>query len=230
MCREIKNTNINHVCVEETIQTVSTLRRDTKPCPNCAIPITKIDGCDQMWCTECKTAFSWNTGRVEEGRIHNPHFYEWQRTHGTIAPVPEDVQCEGLRQFYTYNYTITSVDVNRDIYRKIIELEQDVIPRINVKWDNSKLRLEYLLGKIDIHRFANRLQKRERIYKGNLTNVQCLKLYCQLMTDMFNSGKIDLGQENELRKYVNTTIRKAERLYGVECVQIEKYFYVKKVK
>jgi hypothetical protein len=71
-----------HKCDEATVQTVTLLARDTKPCPKCTCAITKIDGCDQMWCPECKTAFSWNTGKIETGLIHNPHYYQWMRQNG----------------------------------------------------------------------------------------------------------------------------------------------------
>jgi hypothetical protein len=34
-----------------------------------------------MWCTQCHTGFSWRRGTIEN-RVHNPHYYEWQRQNG----------------------------------------------------------------------------------------------------------------------------------------------------
>jgi hypothetical protein len=48
----------NHKCLEENIETATEIRNNTKPCPNCAIRIFKISGCDQMWCTQCHTTVS----------------------------------------------------------------------------------------------------------------------------------------------------------------------------
>ena len=75
----------DHVCKQEDVDTVEELRKNTRPCPNCGMRISKIDGCDQMWCTECKTAFSWSKGTVEKGVVHNPHYYQWMREHGQVA-------------------------------------------------------------------------------------------------------------------------------------------------
>ena len=84
-----------HVCNEDDVATAELLLHDTKPCPRCKIPIHKTEGCDQMWCIECHTAFSWRTGNIET-RVHNPHFYEWQRQqNGGIAPrVHGDMECD----------------------------------------------------------------------------------------------------------------------------------------
>jgi hypothetical protein len=69
-----------HKCNNDIIQSVKTVRETSKPCPNCRARVDKISGCDQMWCTCCHTAFSWNTGKtIKVTFFHNPHYTEYLR-------------------------------------------------------------------------------------------------------------------------------------------------------
>ncbi len=100
--KEAKNDE-NHTCNEDEVKTAELFRKSAKPCPGCAVPIFKIEGCDQMWCVTCHTPFSWRTGKKATGTIHNPHYYEWQRKqNGGVAPrVAGDVRCGGLPRDHT---------------------------------------------------------------------------------------------------------------------------------
>ena len=96
-CHELKGAtrDCEHKCDPNNVETAKMLANDSKPCPKCQSLIFKISGCDQMWCTQCHTAFSWKTGKIEKN-IHNPHFYEWQRKNSVngVAPGnPGDIEC-----------------------------------------------------------------------------------------------------------------------------------------
>jgi hypothetical protein len=94
-CHEVKgiDRNVKHTCNPENVATAELLAQDTRHCPKCATPIFKIDGCDQMWCTQCQTGFSWRTGKIENN-LHNPHYFEWlRRTGGQVAHNPNENLC-----------------------------------------------------------------------------------------------------------------------------------------
>jgi len=86
-CMETINSGDEHKCNNDTVETVKLMKTDTKTCPKCKANIYKIDGCDQMWCTQCHTAFSWKTGEIEK-KIHNPHYYEWLRSKSANGVIP----------------------------------------------------------------------------------------------------------------------------------------------
>ncbi len=79
-CRELKHDRDDqvHVCNPDTVASVALLKTDTKPCPNCKVLVHKTEGCDQMFCTQCKRLWSWKSGQFET-RGHNPHYLQWMR-------------------------------------------------------------------------------------------------------------------------------------------------------
>ena len=99
-CYEIKHfgkgETKEHICNPDNVASFKAIKDETKSCPKCAIPIFKISGCDQMWCVECKVAFSWKSGLEVSGVIHNPHFYEWKRTNKESLRNVGEILCGGL--------------------------------------------------------------------------------------------------------------------------------------
>jgi hypothetical protein len=88
-----------HKCNPDNVATTEAIKKETRPCPSCNTRIYKIEGCDQMWCTSCKTPFSWTTGTIVPAgqRIHNPHAIDFMRQNrGAIIRAPGDVICGGI--------------------------------------------------------------------------------------------------------------------------------------
>lgn len=154
-CHEIIGTskeNPEHECKEEDKETAKMIMSQTRPCPKCAVPIFKIDGCDQMWCTQCHTAFSWRTGAIETHRVHNPHFYEWQRDHGGAPPrEPGDIPCGGFPDVYRLQQWFKiSAEELRAIRRHRINPTLYPMP-------NTKIPKEYD-DVFNIHRCVNHIE------------------------------------------------------------------------
>jgi hypothetical protein len=123
-CHEIRGDE--HQCKEENVESVNQIRRETKPCPKCGVSIFKIDGCRQMWCTVCHTAFDWKSGLVIEGRIHNPHFYEWTRRNGDV---PEERPCDpdGLPALRRVREHLVSLGLDPYLIRVISEYHRGLV-------------------------------------------------------------------------------------------------------
>ena len=67
----------NHKCNRNDVKSANIIKESSKPCPECCVSIYKISGCDQMFCTNCKTTFNWITLEKDHGAVHNVHYFEW---------------------------------------------------------------------------------------------------------------------------------------------------------
>ena len=99
-----------HECKEEDKESVSAIKKSCRNCPSCGISIFRIEGCNQMFCTGCNTAFDWTTGReLVTKQIHNPHYTEYLRQLGrheeTAHAQPQHTDCNTRITPYLLNYS-----------------------------------------------------------------------------------------------------------------------------
>ncbi len=83
-CRTVIDKLYNHKCDDATLKSVELINKETKNCPTCSEPIFKPFGCDHMFCTVCKSSFSWNTGLlIPESKQTNPLYKEYLKKMGS---------------------------------------------------------------------------------------------------------------------------------------------------
>ena len=226
-CHEVKGKDKEapHTCDPNNVETAKLLARDSRNCPKCASMIFKIDGCDQMYCTQCHTAFSWRTGRVETGTIHNPHYYEYHRHRGTLQRNPGDVPCGGFPDWHTvillcprthiFHYRIAAA------HRTYAHCRWAMMPRYTTgDHDNRDLRIKFMIGDINEDEFKKKIQQREkaRHRKGEIHQV--LEMYTTVLNDLFqgfvSNGKCSELVESlvELRHHFNATMMAVSNRYS----------------
>ena len=243
-CHEIKGIekNAEHNCLPENIETAKLLAKDTKPCPKCASMIFKIDGCDQIFCTQCKIAFSWNTGRIETNRIHNPHYYEYMRQQngGEMPREIGDIPCGGLpnerdirKLIYSKVESLNMILFNLimemfRVYNHIQEVEL-VYNRMNAIEDNRHIRILFFAKEMTEEDFKRELIKREKVAIVKRMNTMILemvstttvmimqRLYAFLMESPNKMENASLQpfilEYAYLMKYANETIETIEKTY-----------------
>lgn len=147
-----------HICDQNLVKTVKLLKRDTKACPKCTVPIHKIDGCAQMWCTQCHVAFDWRTGLIDTGRIHNPHyvqFFKRTREHS-------DIPCGGCPTYQELKRNKATREL-LDAHLELTRLQRELVIRYGYMYDdNHHLRIKYLLGELSDDQFKRELHKRDK--------------------------------------------------------------------
>ena len=155
-----------HVCNEETKQTMKLLAKDTKPCPSCGCMIHKLVGCDQMYCVECNTAFSWRTGVICNGAIHNPHYFEYQTQQNANRRTFGDFECGGLPSapFAVRQYAFKNDMDLLYALRWLMHIEAVSLPqfRTDLQTSNLQSRITYMIGNISESMFKKDIQRKEK--------------------------------------------------------------------
>jgi hypothetical protein len=176
-CHLVIEKDDNHKCKEEDVATVVELQKTTRPCPKCQIRISKVDGCDQMFCIQCHTPFSWKTGMIETGPIHNPEYFQLLAKGGIVDVRHRQHQggCGPIPDYYTISQNIKKSYIERKVEDKLMEYYRQMVHHRHVTLerfivqDDNKDRLKYLSGKYDEKTFKqkvyvaseSRLRKRE---------------------------------------------------------------------
>jgi hypothetical protein len=203
----------DHACKPENVETAKLLVKDTRPCPKCSVPIFKVNGCDQMWCVFCQTTFSWNTGEIATGHIHNPHYYEWMRRQNREIPrTPGDIPggdaapCMGgnlivLNTLFNWTLPINKKDEVRDlfnIHRNIVHITRVEIPRFRPHDDNQALYQEplvsYLLNELGDDELKHKLQRKEKENQKKRAIFQVLEMVVAATRDIINTMHINHPQ------------------------------------
>lgn len=241
--------DIEHTCNPDDVATAQLLANDTKPCPKCATGIFKIDGCDQMWCTQCHTAFSWRSGQIEN-RIHNPHYYEWLRRNGddeTLRNLNLQAQGQGhnpcnreeevghvlsssiLRKLRSI---LPETNERKELCKKtskiiesIVHLREDIMYRYrndNVL-NNEQLRIRYMRNFIDEHTFKVQLQRDNKKHEKRREISEILEMFIATASDIMRRYYLSIRRDDPPEVvYANPILREIDQIveYANECLDI----------
>jgi len=164
-----------HTCREEDRLNWEHIQKHTKPCPNCTIRIHRISGCKQMWCPQCHTAFDYVTSKIERGTIHNPHYFEFVRTHGAEALLQENQPV--ARQDYVIPSVSKLLHVTKkrpdrtswsEFQRLLFHIRREEVPRYRYASTTPfhdttlVLRKQFLQNQLSEAIFKKKIQEKEK--------------------------------------------------------------------
>jgi hypothetical protein len=241
--------DINHICSEDNIKTVELIKKTTKNCPTCGEGIYKIEGCDQMYCTSCNTAFSWNTGKIVVTNIHNPHYFEYLRKQSTNGIIPrqqgdldenlDDTQIDCINDNYLLRFTMKKFKQiqNYDTYAILIlnftELirlylhskeRYNYIQReiINSENELRNLRIQFLSSIISEDKFKkliNTIYKRNEMYEESHSLIETIYLIAESIIKKYL--KLYLIKKNNTLEI----LQKFEKEYRIEIDEFKKIIH-----
>ncbi len=230
-----------HVCKQENIDSVKAIAEETKPCPTCKSRVYKIEGCDQMFCVQCHTAFSWDSGMIERGRIHNPHYFEWlrQKTTAVIREIG-DIPCGGLPDWKFIENKLTELDVFvpvltylNMVYKTTELIQNKEIRKYHVVQGRddtlNKIAVDYMAEVITEQQWRNTIFQIEKKKEINTERRQILDMMLAVLIDIFRdivdmTTKDDISNKlveiEELRKYFNLSLDNLGSRFEMKCKYI----------
>jgi hypothetical protein len=233
-----KERDAAHTCNKDDLATAQLIAKDTKFCPNpqCGIGIMRTEGCSQMFCVSCKTAFDWNTMRIiTSGHIHNPHYFAYlQANGGQVNRTAGDMLCGGLPppsiiQPARGQNKQTWMDNATTIYQAIGHMFDVMGPRYLAhirEEDNRDYRVKYLLNdmsKTDIERILV-IQERKRERERSIREV--IDTFSNVGAEIFRRFAAESKRDAKtwdpyykelrgLREYCNDEFMKISKHYKV---------------
>lgn len=208
-----------HRCTRNDVLSYREILKSSKQCPSCYTRVSKIIGCDVMWCTECGTTFDWTTGKIGSGEQHNPEHQDY------LTELYDGIV---LRNSWDFERPTEYEDEDYDVTEYIIN------ERLGHKYSNKQLLEVVLLSNIvnHIREVLNKLQMLDRSLQRD-TIIRPTK-YRKERIDYLLSDKTeaDLTQYDDLmrnhavsmfcRRYICTVI---QRLRKQLTLDINDFFY-----
>ena len=231
----------SHICKIEDLKSIQALKQETKRCPRCTAPIYKTEGCNDMYCTNCRGHFSWSSGKALETST-NGHYLNLAQYARDIATIDhgenqtsDSVDCTGMGFSLTTD-TVRYIEIaefcfSEDLVKALYE-DSNVVrlakrvrfhqPNIVSETNNSYLELQisYLLKDIDYAQWSNRVYQLHRKQELALMYAGILDIYLSTIGS-FQERLRDTGDEEQIRQelvklidLVNSSFESIRAEYG----------------
>jgi hypothetical protein len=242
-CHELKGVardDPGHTCDADKVATVRLLAHDSRNCPKCGVTITKLEGCDQMFCTACNTGFSWRTGKIADGPIHNPHYFAWLRTQGRdphAAPAVGGVgNCEAnldlavaralipanphMMNYRYYGRHRPNISNDQDVsylveaWRLMREGQDQNAREPDMAEKFRELRVRFMAGELDETTWKAALQRAEKDVNFTRAVREVRDVYVGAVRDLIRGVTTEGHNKAEIRRQVEELVAYCNKAYA----------------
>jgi hypothetical protein len=231
----------NHKCNRNDVKSANIIKESSKPCPECCVSIYKISGCNQMFCTNCKTTFDWITLEKDHGTVHNVHYFEWLSSIKEKKDI-DNTSCGDIQDIFIIisNHNIWKMNkkikniksdetyreekftklrlknILENIFMVNREYNGNIIPNlINLINDKEELLIRFLDNKIKETTWKNNLIKITIKNAFNESIIEILEMYITVTSDIIRKIGFNLNN-NSIIDFIK------KELY--EYLEFQKYF------
>jgi hypothetical protein len=165
----------NHTCTDTA--SVQAILKDSHPCPTCGERISKIEGCNQMFCVMCHTGFWYGTNEIIKTAFHNPHRQEF------LARNPGFIQALDCNEYFYFP------DTHPHLFFKFYS-------RIDIRVSELVTRLRTNIIISDRELFANRTNflynNNEKSFMKYNTSIYNKRFYYEIVTTILQEFRMNL--------------------------------------
>lgn len=238
-CHDLKGPvrDCEHTCDPAKVATAALLAREAKGCPKCGVQICKISGCNQMFCTVCNTGFDWRTGKIAEGPVHNPHYFDWLQRQGrtaTVATVAVPLTCDqdidrritqalgGTGNYYHHGYRYrprgrqtadTDDNYLMEAWRIMREAQDNENHEPNPDEAYRVLRVRYMVDEITEEEWKVTLQRQEKDMNFQRAKQQVRELFAGACRDLIRLVVEPEPNKADIRRQVTELVNYCNESY-----------------
>jgi hypothetical protein len=224
-----------HSCKRDDIESAQLIRESSKPCPKCYIPIFKISGCNQMFCTNCHVVFDWVTLKIDNGSVHNVHYFDWMTNQNNSENIDlDEVACGDIiniyinlshqvylnyddNDYYKFQKIKRMFEVNRIFHGEIIENIREELIRNRFE----DFRIEYLDNKISENKWKSKIARDTINNEKYRSLIEIFEMYVTITSDLIRQlafkkltvSKL-LESYTEFFRYFEKTIDETLEIFG----------------
>lgn len=234
VCRTCRQIYHNGDCKEEDIQ-LAKIMLECKQCPGCQVPVNKISGCPQIFCTCCRVFFDWDTLQITNPEHkHNPDYIEMKNRLGDVVDRPLADHCgnvdyDSFRRKFRHLLKPEDYKMLEQAFILRGHIEDNVLPKYQAEEYNIQTyeayRIKYLTNETDDSKWAAYIKKKEKEREKKREYYNVLRSFSDLSREIFNSmyesthwpdfAKFVI-QIPELREYTNECFSNLKKIFKNE--------------